>query len=135
MNLKDVQRLLEAEVLTGEEFLDMEVHTVFACDLMSDVLAFIENKTLLLTGLVNTHTIRTAEMMDIGAIVFVRGKRPDQDTLDLARSNKIILLSTGHILYTCCGILYSQGLRGAALTKNNPIWGENGGTSSGGNCI
>lgn len=135
MNLRDVQRLLDAEVLTGEEFLDMEVHTAFACDLMSDVLAFIENKTLLLTGLVNTHTIRTAEMMDIGAIVFVRGKQPDEDTLELARKNKIVLLSTAHILYTCCGILYQQGLKGAALSKNSPLRGENGGGTCGGDRI
>ncbi len=115
MILRDVQELLEAEVITGAEFLDREIVTVFACDLMSDVLAFIENKTLLLTGLVNPHTIRTAEMMDINAIVFVRGKLPDEETIKLAQENNIVLICTKHILYTSCGILYQNGLVGADI--------------------
>ncbi|GAB6088079.1 DRTGG domain-containing protein [Alkaliphilus crotonatoxidans] len=117
MNLKEIQELLEAEVITGSEFLDREIKTVFACDLMSDVLAFVENKTLLLTGLVNPHTIRTAEMMDINAIVFVRGKMPDEETIKLAQENKIVLICTKHILYTSCGILFQNGLMGAEIAQ------------------
>ncbi|KAB3535928.1 hypothetical protein F8154_05275 [Alkaliphilus pronyensis] len=115
MNLREVKQLLDAEVLLGEESLDKEIKTVFACDLMSDVLAFVEDKTILLTGLVNPHTIRTAEMMDINAVVFVRGKTPDEETLKLAKETNIVILSTKHILYTSCGILYSNGLCGANL--------------------
>lgn len=115
MNLRDVQLLLDAEVLTGEDMLDREVKTAFACDLMSDVLTFVEDKTLLLTGLVNLHTVRTAEMMDINAIVFVRGKRPDVEIMELAKKNGIVLLTTKNILYISCGILYNNGLSGANI--------------------
>ncbi|SCY16512.1 DRTGG domain-containing protein [Alkaliphilus peptidifermentans] len=115
MNLKEVKQLLDAEVLVGEDSLDREVKTVFACDLMSDVLAFVEDKTILLTGLVNPHTIRTAEMMDINAVVFVRGKTPDEETLKLARETGVVILTTRHILYNSCGILYSNGLCGANI--------------------
>lgn len=115
MNLKEVQELLDAEVLSGHEFLNREVKTAFACDLMSDVLAFVDDKTLLLTGLVNSHTIRTAEMLDIAAIVFVRGKKPDEDTINLARENNIVIMTTKLIMYVSSGILYSKGLKGANI--------------------
>jgi len=118
MNLREVQQLLKADVLYGEDLLDMDIKTVFACDLMSDVLAYVEDKTLLLTGLCNPHTIRTAEMKDINAVVFVRGKRPDEETLRLAEENGIVVMSTELILYNSCGILYSSGLKGAKSCKN-----------------
>lgn len=115
MTLKEVQELLGAEVLTGEKYLEREVKTAFACDLMSDVLAFVDDKTLLLTGLVNSHTIRTAEMLDIAAVVFVRGKKPDEDTIKLAIENEIPIMSTKNIMYVSSGILYSKGLKGADI--------------------
>ncbi|MDR5657872.1 hypothetical protein RH915_00055 [Serpentinicella sp. ANB-PHB4] len=117
MNLRQVVALLNADVLTGKDFLDREVHTAFACDLMSDVLTFSENSTILLTGLVNTHTVRTAEMMDIGAIVFVRNKKPDKETLKLAEEIGIVTMTTEKILYTSCGILFNQGLKGAYIHR------------------
>ncbi len=113
MLLKEVQELLDADILTGEEFLNREVKTVFACDLMSDVLAFVDDKTLLLTGLVNSHTIRTAEMLDIAAVVFVRGKTPDDETIKLAIENQIPIMTTKNIMFVSSGILYSKGLKGA----------------------
>lgn len=116
MTLKEVKELLEAEIITGKEFLEREVKTAFACDLMSDVLAFVDDKTLLLTGLVNSHTIRTAEMMDISAVVFVRGKRPEDDTIKMAEENEIVLMSTPNIMYVSSGILYSKGLKGAKIS-------------------
>ncbi len=119
MRLQEVQKLLEAEVLAGEEFLQREVKTAFACDLMSDVLAFVDDKTLLLTGLVNSHTIRTAEMLDIAGIVFVRGKKPDKDTIELALENQIPIMTTKNIMYVSSGILYSKGLKGADITHKN----------------
>lgn len=117
MTLREVRELLNTEVLSGEEFLDREIKTAFACDLMSDVLAFVNEKTLLLTGLVNSHTIRTAEMLDISAVVFVRGKKPDEDTLQLAKENDMVVMSTKYIMYESSGILYSNGLRGACLAE------------------
>ena len=117
MTLREIQELLDAEILCGLEFLDKKIESVFASDLMSDVLAFANEKTLLLTGLVNAHTIRTAEMLDISAIVFVRGKKPDEETLELAKENKMVIMSTKHIMYVSSGILYTNNLKGASLPK------------------
>lgn len=113
MKLRDVQKLLEAKVITGEDKLDNEARYVFGCDLMSDVLAFVKGETILLTGLTNIQTIRTAEMTDIKCIIFVRGKQPDANTIKMADELGICLMYTKHIMYTSCGILYENGLRGA----------------------
>lgn len=112
VKLKEVKDILDAEVLVGENRLDREVYLACGSDLMSDVLAFVKDKVLLLTGLVNPQVIRTAEMMDIKAIAFVRGKRPSEDILKLAESKKMIILTTNHPLYISCGLLYSKGLTG-----------------------
>ena len=110
MDLKTVQKLLEAEVLSGSDRLDEEVHSACGSDLMSDVLAFVKNQALLLTGLVNGQVIRTAEMMDIKAIVFVRGKRPTDDIIELAKEYDMIIMTTDLPLYPACGKLYCEGL-------------------------
>ena len=99
MKLKEVKEILEAEILCGEDKLEEEVNSACGCDLMSDVLAFVKDKALLLSGLVNPQVIRTAEMMDISAIVFVRGKMPDENTLNLARE-KIWLFYQLNYLFT-----------------------------------
>lgn len=112
MEIGEVARLIEADVLIGEESLDREVHFACGCDLMSDVLAFVEDGTLLLTGLTNHQVIRTAEMIDVFAIVFVRGKVPTQEIIDMAKERNIILMSTDYTLFEACGILYQAGLKG-----------------------
>jgi predicted transcriptional regulator len=111
MKLLDVQRVLDAEVIIGSEWMDREVVTVCGADLMSDVLAFTHESTLLLTGLTNIQVIRTAEMSDLVGIVFVRGKRPTSGVIELARVKKIPLLIAKHSLYEACGRLYQQGLK------------------------
>lgn len=116
MKLKEVKEILNAECLTNETCLDHEVTHAFGSDLMSDVLAFVDENTLLLTGLVNPQVIRTAEMMDISHIVFVRGKRPADSTIRLAEANGIALLATGDIMFTACGKLYEKGLRGVSIS-------------------
>ena len=110
MKLQQVMELLDAKILCGEDKLDMEVNSACGCDLMSDVLAFVKDKALLLTGLVNPQVIRTAEMMDISSIVFVRGKMPDENTLALANEKDMVIFSTDMALYPSCGMLYSNGL-------------------------
>lgn len=115
MKLKEIKEILNAECLTDEECLDQEVDFAFGSDLMSDVLAFVDENTLLLTGLVNPQVIRTAEMMDINQIVFVRGKRPSDSTIRLAKANGIALLATKEILFMACGKLYEKGLRGVSI--------------------
>ncbi|MHC1747620.1 MAG: hypothetical protein AB9856_04415 [Cellulosilyticaceae bacterium] len=105
-----VKNVLQATVWTGEEYLDKEIFAACGCDLMSDVLAFAKEKVLLLTGLVNPQVIRTAEMLDIRAVIFVRGKEPTQDMIMMAQTKKMILLSTQYPLYIACGKLYAEGL-------------------------
>lgn len=115
MLIEDIKNLLDAEFLSGEEYSMCEVNGAFGCDLMSDVLAYVEDKTLLLTGLTNPQVIRTAEMLDINAIVFVRGKIPPEGVITMAKEVGIALITTNHSLYTSCGILYSNGLKGISI--------------------
>lgn len=114
MKLSDVKEIINGKVLVGEEFLDQEVESAFGSDLMSDVLAFVDKKVLLLTGLVNPQVIRTAEMMDITAIVFVRGKCPNESVIELAKAKDMVIITTDHSMYVASGKLYSNGLTGAA---------------------
>ena len=112
MTIREVARILDASVLCGEADLDMEVATACGSDLMSDVLAFVKDRTVLITGLTNIHVMRTAEMLDIRCIVFARGKTPPEDVLDEAKELGIVVLSTKHTTYTTCGLLYQAGIRG-----------------------
>ncbi len=115
MKIFEVVKILEADVLTGAENMEMEVSSVCGSDLMSDVMAYVKENVLLLTGLVNIQVIRTAEMMDIKAVAFVRGKRPDQAMLELAREKGIIVLATRDPMFISCGKLYSAGITGRGV--------------------
>ena len=110
MQLWEIRDILDAEILSGEEHLDREVHAACGSDLMSDVLAFVKNQSVLLTGLLNPQVVRTAEMMDMCCIVMVRGKMPDENLINLAGDNDIVLMTTKHPMYSACGRLYSKGL-------------------------
>lgn len=112
MKLRTIIDILDAEILTenDESELDIDVHTACGSDMMSDVLAFVKDQGLLLTGLVNPQVVRTAEMVDIVVIAFVRGKRPDDMTVALAKQKGIILLGTLDKMYQACGKLYDAGL-------------------------
>ncbi|NPV53335.1 MAG: hypothetical protein HPY71_07410 [Firmicutes bacterium] len=112
MKLREVREILEAEVLVGEDKLDEEIPRACGCDLMSDVLAFTMERSLLLTGLTNAQVIRTAEMNDLSAVVFVRGKRPCGEIIEMARERGIPLFWTRYPLYEACGRLYQAGLKG-----------------------
>jgi predicted transcriptional regulator len=111
--LREVQKILDAEVLVGAEKLDMEVYTAFGADLMSDVLAFADSGCLLLTGLTNPQVIRTADVLDIAAIIIVRGKKPPPETLRAATDKNIPVLSTKYILFESAGRLYEKGIVGS----------------------
>lgn len=117
MKISEIKDILNAEILCGCDCLDTEIEiaSAFSSDLMSDVLAFVKGKTLLLTGLTNQQVVRTAEMADLSVIVFVRGKKPEEDIVRLACENNIILLLTKDTLYTASGKLYSRGLAGIQL--------------------
>ena len=112
MTIADVQRILQAELVSPNVCLDTEVHNACGSDMMSDVLAFVKEQAVLLTGLVNPQVVRTAEMMDMKVIVFVRGKVPGDSILDLARELDIVVLKTELEMFTSCGKLYQAGLRG-----------------------
>ena len=113
MLLSEIKDVLGAEFLGSDSsLLEKDIVTAFGSDLMSDVLAFVDEQTMLLTGLINSQVIRTAEMMDITAICFVRGKMPAQDVIDLANEKGIAILSTPKTMYSSCGLLYTNGIRG-----------------------
>ena len=116
MTVQSIKELLNAHVLGGEEMLDREVYTACGSDMMSDVLAYVKDQSVLLTGLLNPQVVRTAEMMDMVCIVFVRGKRPDEQILSLARQRGIAVLSTPYRMFTACGLLYDNGLKGGCET-------------------
>lgn len=113
MTIKEIQKVLDASILCGEECSGREVMKSCASDMMSDVLAYANEQSTLLTGLCNAQVIRTAEMMDITCIVFVRGKIPDEKMLEMARERDITILCTKLPMFSSCGILYQHGLRGS----------------------
>lgn len=117
MTVLQLKEILSAELLCGGDHLDREVQTACGSDMMSDVLAFVKEQAVLLTGLVNPQVVRTAEMMDMKVIVFVRGKVPVDAILDLARELDIVVLKTELEMFTSCGKLYQAGLRGGRVVN------------------
>ena len=112
MLVSDVQKILDAECICCENLIDTEINSACGSDMMSDVLAYVKEQAVLLSGLVNPQVVRTAEMMDMNCIVFVRGKQPDADIIDLAEEREIVLLRTDYEMFTSCGLLYKNGLKG-----------------------
>lgn len=116
MKVSEIAALLDAKLITGEEMMDLDIHSACGSDLMSDVLAFVKDQGMLLTGLVNSHVIRTAEMMDIRVIAFIRGKQPDEEVARLAEEKEMVILCTQLPMYVACGRLYEAGLSGGGAT-------------------
>ena len=114
MTIRKIMEILNAKVIFGEHLLDNEVHGACGSDLMSDVLAYSEGNSVLITGLNNPQVVRTAEMLDITCIVFVRNKTPNEQVVELASSKNIAILATKHLMFGSCGLLYENGLRGGA---------------------
>ncbi|NLW02588.1 MAG: hypothetical protein GX027_04900 [Clostridiaceae bacterium] len=112
MKISEIAALLNAEVYTENHDDVTDIRSACSADLMSDVMAFAKENALLLTGLVNPQVIRTAEMMEMKAIIFVRGKKPQQAMIELAEEKKIALLSTEFPLFEASGRLYQNGIRG-----------------------
>ena len=113
MKIREIQELLGAEILCAGDQLDADVHSACGSDMMSDVLAYVKDQAVLLTGLVNSQVIRTAQMMDMLCVVFVRSKRPTLEMIEIAEENGIVLLATDKRMYEACGTLYLNGLGGA----------------------
>ena len=117
MKISTMQELLDAKVLCCEENIERHVYSACGSDLMSDVLAYVKDQAVLLTGLVNPQVIRTAVMMDMICIVFVRSKIPTEEMLKLAKESGIVVMTTDKRLYESCGLLYSNGLIGNKLKQ------------------
>ena len=110
MILDKIKELLQAEVLTGEAYLERDVTSVMASDLMSDVLSFCCPQAILITGLTNPQAVRTAEVADLSAVVFTRGKRPSNEIIQMAKKRDVPLFTTKLPMYEACGILYTHGI-------------------------
>lgn len=111
MTVRSIAELLAAEIHTGDRHLDLEVCSACGADLMSDVMAFVKEDVVLLTGLVNVQTVRTAHLLDIPVIIFVRGKLPAPKMIDEAATAGIALMTTNETLFLACGKLYEAGIR------------------------
>jgi hypothetical protein len=114
MTLAEIKHLLECQVICCDDMMDTEVKACFAADLMSDVLAFSRSGALLVTGLASIQSVHTADVADLKAIVFVHDKRPDQSVVEIARLNKIPLLTTRRFMFEACGLLFDHGLKAAS---------------------
>ena len=112
MRLDDISGILGCEIL-GAAQCDIDVDVVVASDGMSEILAFYSPHALMLTGLTNVQSVRTAVVADVQVIVYVRGKRPTDRVLQLVREKRIPILATTLGMFDCCGLLYRAGLRGA----------------------
>ena len=115
MTVKDVARVLDAQWLCCKEEEDRTIRFAFASDMMSDVLAYVQEDTVLLTGLVNSQSVRTAEMLDLPCVVFVRGKNPHQDAILRARELGMVALSTQYTMFESCGKLYTAGMKAVEI--------------------
>ena len=111
MKIREIAELLQAQVLSGGDS-SAEVSSACGSDMMSDVLAYVKDQAVLLTGLVNPQVVRTAQMMDMVCIVFVRNKQPNEEILALAEQFGIVVMSTPLHMFEACGRVYEGGLKG-----------------------
>lgn len=115
MKLKEIAQIVEGKILTKTVDLEREVFTACGSDMMSDVLAFVKHQSVLLTGLNNPQAIRTAQMMDMLCVVFVRGKVPSEQIIEMGEQNNIAIISTDKTMFVACGLLYMNGLKEETL--------------------
>jgi len=114
MKLAEIRDILECEVLTADDDLSVEVHQVVASDGMSEILAFAKSSELMITGLTNIQSIRTADIAGVSAVIYCRGKRPDKKVVEFARQKRIPVMVTKMVMFDICGILYNKGLKGVS---------------------
>lgn len=122
LKLSEVKKILDAKVICCGEILDsVEVSNACGADLLSDVLAFTKEHTLLLTGMTNLQVIRTVEISDLNGVVFVRGKMPREEVVQAAIERQIPVLMTGDTMYEACGKLYLAGLPGCSKREEGEL--------------
>lgn len=117
LTIRNICEIINAKVVVGADMLDVEEISGFASDLMSDVLAFVQERTVLITGLVNVHVFRTAQMIDCNCIIFSRGKMPSADLIELGKNMNMVILCSEYSSYETSGLLYSHGLPSAKLNE------------------
>ncbi|MDR1002961.1 MAG: hypothetical protein LBL82_06820 [Oscillospiraceae bacterium] len=117
MTVRDIISILNAEIIAGEDCCEQEIKTACGSDMMSDVLAYVKEQSVLLTGLINPQVVRTADMMDMICIIFVRGKMPEAGIIELATERGIALLRTNLGMFEACGLLYTNGLSGGVINE------------------
>ncbi len=111
MKVNEISKLIGGTILSAEHKQEVDIESAFASDMMSDVLAYVQNQSLLITGLTNPQIVRTAELMDMTAIIIVRGKKLEQSVIDLANAKDILIISTPCKMFETSGILYQAGIR------------------------
>jgi predicted transcriptional regulator len=114
MKLAEIKEILQCQVLTGEDDLSIDVSQVVASDGMSEILAFAKSKELMITGLTNIQSIRTADIAGVCAVIYCRGKLPDKKVIEFAAQRRIPVLVTTMVMFDICGILYNRGLKGVS---------------------
>ena len=119
MTIREIARILDARWLCCEENADSPVRYAFASDMMSDVLAYVGEDTMMLTGLINSQSVRTAEMLDAPCLIFVRGKDPHKDAVQRAELIGLPTLVTQYSMFEACGKLYAAGLEPCPLGTLN----------------
>ncbi|MGI6687153.1 MAG: DRTGG domain-containing protein [Christensenellales bacterium] len=115
MTIREIANCLDARMLCGEDRMHETVTSACCSDLMSDALAFIHENAALLTGITNAHVVRTAGILDLKCIIFVRGKVPPDDVLEMAREHGLATMTVNKTMFTSAGLLYEKGLRGAPM--------------------
>jgi predicted transcriptional regulator len=111
MKLKEIASLINGDIVCGDDKINQEFCIAFASDLMSDVLTVKIDNLLLITGLANIQTIRTAEMSDISCVIFTRNKVVSPEMKEIAEENQITLICTPYSTFKTSGILYSNDIK------------------------
>lgn len=114
MKLLDIKDILQCEVLAAEDAMAVDIQNVVVSDGMSEILAFAKSKELMITGLTTIQSIRTANIAGVSAVLYCRGKRPDNRVIEFAKNKRIPVLATKMLLFDICGILYNRGLKGVS---------------------
>ena len=117
MKIREIVERLEGKLLTDEKHMDYDVPCGFSCDLISDILMCVNEPTLILTGVTNHQIVRLADMIEIMGVVFVRGKLPPQDIIDMANERDLPLVSTQHTMFKSSALLYNGGLRTCTMDQ------------------
>jgi len=112
MTVREIREILDAEIFCCCHILDREMYVACGSDALSDILFSAKDETVLLSGLNDVQLVRTADLLDMDCVILVRGKTPEPELIELARRQEICVMSTEHSMFTACGLLYKNGLRG-----------------------